>query len=352
VAGRTVNIEMTDDKVAAIVQSLWHPLEDGTIPNVFMVLDCARDKRIEPLINKSNIEQSCLYSGKLAYKLKRAAPHIVKLSPTCVFTTNILALCWGKSWGVFFLTASSTKMSTVRTNCRRLGKVKGVDGKSLVFRYYDPRVLRLMLPACNRDEITSLLGESKALLIETENDFGVTIFERGNQNSPVLINNASFTEKTSSLLTVDENENLNVPLRNFFQLRQAHMDALLQKITNEEFASIKADYIKFYMEESPTQFAINQQRADKQVLFDIGGKSVDLDSFLRLCFKNAQALELTSRDSVLTFIHMNHQYGWLFWENEEHQWAADILHSNRPEEAKIEAIIKQFSRILMNRMWS
>jgi len=157
---------MTDDKVAAIVQSLWHPLEDGTIPNVFMVLDCARDKRIEPLINKSNIEQSCLYSGKLAYKLKRAAPHIVKLEAESDFTSEVLSLAWGNSWGVFFIASDNVSMAAIRHNCRKINMVKTHEEKMLVFRYQDPRVLRQFLPICDKQQLEFIFGSAFIIAME------------------------------------------------------------------------------------------------------------------------------------------------------------------------------------------
>ena len=129
-----MNKTLTVDQVNSIINSLWSPLADGSKPNVFMVLDGARDKRIEPLINNTNIEHSCLYAGNLTYKLKRAAPYIVKLSEDSDFTSEILTLGWGKSWGIFLLANQETSIKTVRANCRRLAKVNGLNGENLVFR--------------------------------------------------------------------------------------------------------------------------------------------------------------------------------------------------------------------------
>ena len=366
-----MNEVLTVNEVSAIIHSLWSPLADGSKPNVFMVLDCARDKRIEPLINNSNLEQSCLYAGKLSYALKRAAPHIVKLSQNSNFTREILTLGWGKSWGIFLLANQATSMKTVRANCRRLAKVKSVSGKNLVFRYYDPRVIRLMLPVCSHHEVDCILGDSISLVIEQkkeqEHEFGFTLFKRGDGQTPVTVKNVGFNENNQSLnqcLVSGPGKNPAHSWNNFFQLRQAHMDALQEKLNDEEFVVIKDDYIEYYLKgitnnseinssEIEEQAAVdNSELSNSELSFSVGSKTVDLDTYLRLCFNKAKTFKLDSRDSILTFIDMNHQYGWLFWKKAEYKWVEDVLDSGRPCEAKMETISKKFSRILMERMWS
>lgn len=347
-----MNKVLTVNEVSTIIQRLWSPLDDGSKPNVFMILDCARDKRIEPLINNSKLEQSCLYAGKLTYKLKRSAPHIVKLSENSTFTSEILTHGWGNNWGVFLLADQKTSIKTVRANCRRLARVKSISGKSLVFRYYDPRVIRLMLPACNQFEVDCILGESISLLIEQDKEnsqpqkLGFTLFERGNEQTPVIVKNLDFNENSQSnsqCLLTGPSKNIAHSWRDFFQIRQEHMDALQSKINDEEFTVIKKDYIEYYLDDVAD---------NSELSFSLGSKNVDTDSFLRLCFNKAKEFKLESRDSILTFINMNHQYGWLFWTEKEYQWVEDILHSGRPCEAKMETITKKLSRILMERMWS
>lgn len=330
-----------------IIKKLWAPLADGSKPNVFMVLDGARDKRIEPLINNSNIEQSCLYAGKLTYALKRAAPYIVKLTEGSSFTAEILMQCWGNSWGIFLLANQKTSIKTVRANCRRLAKVKGLNGENLVFRYYDPRVTRLMLPVCNHHEVDCILGDSISLLIEQEQVLGFTIFERGDHTTPVITKNVQLNEVSQSLIT-GPTKNPAHSWKGFFQLRQAHMDAIQTKLHDKEFSVIKDDYIECYLKDVTNHL----EESNSELTFSVASKEVNLDSYLRLCFNKAKSFKLDSRDSILTFINMNQQYGWLFWTKKEYQWVEDILLSGRPCEAKMETISKKFSRILMERMWS
>jgi hypothetical protein len=163
-----VNKTLTVSEVNSLINTLWAPLADGSKPNVYMVLDGARDKRIEPLINNSKVEQSCLYAGKLSYALKRAAPHIVKLNEDSSFTAEILTLSWRKSWGIFFITPSNVSMAAVRSNCRKISKVQTPTGKVLVFRYQDPRVLRKFLPLCDSQQLRQVFGNASVIAMENE----------------------------------------------------------------------------------------------------------------------------------------------------------------------------------------
>lgn len=156
------------DEIQAIINSLWSPLDDGSVPHVFMVLDCARDKRMEPLVNKSQLEHSCLYAGKLSYALKRAAPHLVKLTQESDFTKEVLMQGWGQSWGIFIKTTETVAMASVRNNCRKISKVLAPNGKVLVFRYHDPRVLRKFLPLCDKQQIQSIFGQAASIVMENE----------------------------------------------------------------------------------------------------------------------------------------------------------------------------------------
>ena len=163
-----MNEVLTVNEVSAIIHSLWSPLADGSKPNVFMVLDCARDKRIEPLINNSNLEQSCLYAGKLSYALKRAAPHIVRLTPDSSFTTDIITLGWGRNWRVFFIAAEKISIASMRNSCRKISKVEAPGGRVLVFRYQDPRVLGKFLPLCDSHQLQQVFGNASMIAMENE----------------------------------------------------------------------------------------------------------------------------------------------------------------------------------------
>jgi hypothetical protein len=141
---------------------LW-PQGETTPGSLWAVLDCARDRRIYRELSVSRLDYQCLYSGDLPTELKIVAPHMVELSPKYRFTAHLLEQGWGRSWGVFVRINDVTRL---RHHLRKLLTAQSEDGRKLLFRFYDPRVLRRYLPTCTREELQQVFGPVSAYYAE------------------------------------------------------------------------------------------------------------------------------------------------------------------------------------------
>jgi hypothetical protein len=157
--------------IAAIEQQFW---PRGSNRDVYMILDGARDRRIYSDLMNSHLIYSCLYSGDLPLELEVAAPHLVQLEFEDKFTRNLIEKSWGKSWGVFL--KSDTRMERLRRHLRTFLRVKSWRGQNLVFRYYDPRILRVYLPTCTGDELQTVFGPIQQFCTENEDADALTQF--------------------------------------------------------------------------------------------------------------------------------------------------------------------------------
>jgi hypothetical protein len=151
---------------------LWPPGVTSR-PSVWAVLDCARDPAVYRALLESRLEFRCLYSGRLPAELERVAPQLVELLPGHRLVDRLLNEGWGRSWGVF---VKIVDPSSLRHHLRKFLKVRDEDGKSLIFRYYDPRVLRTYLPSCRPGEVEALFGPVTAYLTEDEGAQTMTEF--------------------------------------------------------------------------------------------------------------------------------------------------------------------------------
>lgn len=174
--------------VSAIVDELWRSDQNGDVPTVFALLDGARNRRIEPLVHNSGLENDCLFSGNMSYALRRAAPHIVKLERDAPFTENILQLAWGQSWGIFAIAENGQKLSNVRNRFRRIARVQGPNGEKLTFRYYDPRVMRVFLPTCMNPELQQIFGPLQYIMVENESASGLYRYSIGDSHNETPLN--------------------------------------------------------------------------------------------------------------------------------------------------------------------
>jgi hypothetical protein len=151
-----------------LIACLWPHGDLPTTPQVYALLDGARDRRIEPMIRLSRLEYCCLYGGRLSPALERAAPYLVHLTPGAAFMRDLIDLGWGRSWGIFTVVPPDCTMHQQRRHCRTLLRVQAEDGRPLVFRFYDPRVLRVYLPTCTPHEAGAMFGPIPRLVTESE----------------------------------------------------------------------------------------------------------------------------------------------------------------------------------------
>ena len=152
---------MAFQQLANIEDLLW---PRGFTRDVWMIVDAARDTRIYPMLIASYMEYSCLYSGRLAPAVERVAPYLVQLEFENSYTRRLLENAWGNSWGIILKCDSSVQK--LRRHLRQFLMVRDPRGQQVLFRYYDPRVLRVYLPTCLEDELQSMFGPIDCFWVE------------------------------------------------------------------------------------------------------------------------------------------------------------------------------------------
>jgi hypothetical protein len=157
-----------------LVDRLWLPNMPSRT-EVWMILDAARDPTIFGAVDATYLVKSCLYAGELPWQMKMVAPYLVELKKGHAFTQFAVGQGWGKAWGIFLRTGADLK--ALRRHLRRFLTVRGPMNERLVFRYYDPRVLRLYLPTCTPEELRTVYGPIDHYLME-DDDPG-TLLEYG-----------------------------------------------------------------------------------------------------------------------------------------------------------------------------
>jgi hypothetical protein len=155
-----------------LIEAIWAPPSDART-SVWAIVDCARDPRIYPALRTSGLDYRCLFSGRLSPEVEAAAPHLIELAPTFTFTPKLIDMGWGNSWAVFLRIGDP---SDLRQHLRRFLRVQDESGKILLFRYYDPRVLRVYLPTCRADELLTVFGPISSYLVEDETGQGLIDF--------------------------------------------------------------------------------------------------------------------------------------------------------------------------------
>jgi hypothetical protein len=114
------------------------------------LLDAARDPAIAKLV-KSSGSHVCLFAGRITPELGAVAPYLVDLSTGTQLVEAWRTNGWANNWGI--LLRSAAGIEELRRSFRQFLLAKLPDGTSVMFRFYDPRILRVFLPTCNADEL-------------------------------------------------------------------------------------------------------------------------------------------------------------------------------------------------------
>jgi Domain of unknown function (DUF4123) len=152
-------------------QILWQRYSLPTTeqhPNLYAILDAARNKQIYPVLRRlAQTDQVLgLYQGRAATELAAVAPYLVNLGTTDRVFDWLWEQGWGESWGIFLWSLVSP--DTLRAHFRRLTMVQDDKGARLLFRFYDPRVLGAFLPTCDAAQLHEMFGPVQRLMLEQD----------------------------------------------------------------------------------------------------------------------------------------------------------------------------------------
>ncbi len=132
----------------------------------FAVLDGAISPAVYEFIQRSGAFFQSLYEGEPAIPIAPMGPFLVDLSANPDLLPHLVQLGWNNAWGVFL--KSSAGFEQVRHHLRTLLLTQAEDGRTLLFRFYDPRVLVFFVATCTPKEREELFGYIEAFLLLRE----------------------------------------------------------------------------------------------------------------------------------------------------------------------------------------
>jgi hypothetical protein len=142
---------------------------------LYCVLDGASVPKLPMRLYETGTPNVCLFSGDLPADMQYVAPYLAYLGPGEKFTEWVLSEGFGKHWGIFLHTRYS--MNEMRKHFRSLVNVYDENANSLIFRFYDPRVMRNFLPTCNEKELETFFGKVDSFFAESENAKGLIKYQ-------------------------------------------------------------------------------------------------------------------------------------------------------------------------------
>ena len=141
----------------------------------YAILDGARNENLlEVLYGQNAPEFVCLFAGELAPDMAEVAPYLVELIDGSDFCEWLLGEGWGHAWGIYL--TSSLELLPLWRHLRQFTLVYDPDLNPLYFRFYDPRVLGVFLPASDEEQLSEFFAGVDSFLVEGEGGKSATLF--------------------------------------------------------------------------------------------------------------------------------------------------------------------------------
>ena len=151
---------------------------------VYAVMDGAMIEGLPGRLAQLAPDAACLFEGALDPMLSAAAPWLVKLAPDSAATRMALREGWNGHWGIVLLTDAGLDLRDVRAHLRRVLRVRAPDGSSMLFRFYDPRAFRTVIPVLDPQARREFFGPIHGVYVEGRTPDSALFFARDGRPEP------------------------------------------------------------------------------------------------------------------------------------------------------------------------
>jgi hypothetical protein len=143
---------------------------------LYAVIDaCQAFDLVVKIKEQSGKEARMLFQGAATthVEVEEIAPYVCAIDSEDVLRNDWFTR-FGSNAGILFV--SESPMAVIHKHLRGLFISKDITGQEYFFRFYDPRVLRGFLPACNPQELLQIFGPIQSILVEDVNPQQLIIF--------------------------------------------------------------------------------------------------------------------------------------------------------------------------------
>ncbi|QNU16117.1 DUF4123 domain-containing protein [Thermomonas sp. XSG] len=151
---------------------------------VFAVLDGAIIDDLPARLGKHAPDAMCLFSGDLDPMLAAAAPYLLPLAPDTAATRLALLEGWNAHWGIVLVADPGTDIYSLRAHLRRVLRVSTPGGASMLFRFYDPRAFRSVVPTFDPAQRKAFFGPIHGCYTEGRSSDSALYFARDGLEAP------------------------------------------------------------------------------------------------------------------------------------------------------------------------
>jgi len=322
---------MTSQSFSWIEETFW---PRGERRDIWMILDAARDRAIFRMLLECRLEYSCLYSQFRSPALEIAAPYLVQLEYQDRNTRRLLERAWGNSWGVFL--KCDLRLDKLRRHLRQFLVVRDPQGRRVVFRYYDPRVLRVYLPTCFGEELRSVFGPVELFWTEGQipDEMLEFRFRSGNLERRML----PLGPKRPELRPLGSSQN--VDAAHGVEAARAYAPFKIRRAQLAVFSQVEVQKFEQWVR-------VHLQRFFPRQCAAAGEPGVQ--ELVQYGIQRAAIHGITAKRDVCKYIDLMIVFGRDFDKDKRSRWAGQILGNRRHPGARMRALLQAAKAHLKNR---
>ncbi|MCD4665468.1 MAG: DUF4123 domain-containing protein [Bacteroidales bacterium] len=154
---------------------------------LYGIVDSARNDEVFRYLVTGDIRYKSLFEDTMDVQSYGASGFLVECKKDSLLFKWMTTEAWGDNCCIFF--NSKASFDDLFTHFQKFNRVYLEGDDVVLFRYYDPRVLRVFLPTCTRDEIEIFFGKVQSFYAESKDPEIINIFRMGKESigNPLLI---------------------------------------------------------------------------------------------------------------------------------------------------------------------
>ena len=142
---------------------------------LYAIVDAAQDKKLHDLVFAA-LFPNCLFLTDTFSPVGRAAPYMVPVAHAERLMNEWRARGRGRNWGLFV--RADIPIPRLLQRLRILNLATLPDGSTALFRWWDPRVLRVFLPTCSGEDLAPWFDGVEEWVCEEAGGEEVRVYRR------------------------------------------------------------------------------------------------------------------------------------------------------------------------------
>ncbi len=158
--------------------------------HLYGIVDSARNDEVFRYLVTGDVKYKSLFEDTMDVQSYGVSGFLVECKKESPLFRWLTTEAWGDNCVIFFISKAS--FEGLFSHFQKFNRVYLEGDDVVLFRFYDPRVLRTYLPTCNQNEIETFFGEVKSFFAESDQPEVLNVFKHNKADNENLLMVSSF----------------------------------------------------------------------------------------------------------------------------------------------------------------